>query len=220
MFEMTDMVPCFEQFSTDNCFGAPLTEMFIGEGGIIIPREEWQRTATTMRSPHGLNFGKDNEETLTKYVDRTGTIGQVAMINVPVPVRIDQVSHAANQIYRWEHRYDQVTEEEVMSNVKMAAPKILELVLNGALTPGTGTNNVTGQNTNYSGQVWIYNIDTGLNIIVQAKGKEQRDHAIKIAVITVLRLRNMTWNKANSMPKITVSSTDARIAYIPQNPKP
>lgn len=210
---MNDMVPCFELFCESECFGAPLVEVAIDERGQTIPQSEWEKTFVRMRSQKGLNYGKDSEETLIKYVPKEGVIGRVATMNVVVPVRIDQVSHAANQIYRWEHRWDQVTEEEVMSDVKMAAPKLVELVLNGGMTPGTRQDDAR----NPVGQVWLYNIESGLNIIVQVKEKEQSDHSLKVVVVTVLRQKGMTWSRGDDMPKITISSTEARIVATPRN---
>ncbi len=173
-----------------------------------------------MRSRTGLNFGKDEEETLYKYTDKSGEVGEVAMLDVVIPVRVDQVSHAAEQIYRWEHRFDQVDQDEVIWNVEKAAPKLAELVLNGRITPGRGADARTGEKSDYRGLVWLYNIESGLNVIVQVKGREQREHAFKIAIITVLRRRNMTWSRASDMAKITVSSTEARIVYTPPKTTP
>ena len=221
MIFLKDRIPGFDEFNDEHSNdGSPVLEMYIAERGVVIPEKDWRKIPTHMRSSTGLNFGKDEEETLYKYTDKSGVVGQVAMLDVVIPVRIDQVSHAAEQIYRWEHRFDQVDQEEVVRDVEMAAPKLAELVLNNKITPGLGANARTGERSDYRGLVWLYNIESGLNVIVQVKGKEQREHAFKIAIITVLRRRNMTWSRASEMAKITVSSTEARIVYVPTKATP
>jgi len=189
--------------------------MYITERGIIVPEKEWERTSVPMHSSTGLNFGEDSDETLYKYIDKTGAIGHVADLTVALPVRVDQVTHAAHQIYRWEHRWDQADQKEVLWNVEKAAPKIAELVFNDVIVLGTGSNTHTGQRPNYMGMVWLYNIESGLNVIVQVKKKEQRDHAFKITILTVLRRRGMSWKRMSEMAKITISETEARIVFVP-----
>lgn len=214
---MSNAVGGFSAFSESITDGPTLPiELYIAERGIIIPREQWRKTTVGAKSDTGLNFGEDSEETLYKYTDKAGVIGPVAKLNVVLPVQIDQAAHAAHQMYRWEHRFDQVDQAEVMSNVELAAPKIAELVFQGILMPGVGANSRRGTKSDYNGLVWLYNIDTGLNVIVQVKPAEQRgEQAFKIAIITILRRAGITFSKASVMPKITVSATEARVVYTP-----
>ena len=172
----------------------------------------------TSSNRSGLNMGRDTEEDLIKYIDRTGKVGRVANLSIPIDisVAVDQVEHAADQIYRWEHRFDQVDESEIMSDVEMAAPKIVELFINDAIAAGTSGNRQTGQGGNNMGFVWLFNIETRLNTILQVKNREQRDHNIKLVVITVLRAQNASFSKRDSMVKITISSSEARVVYVPK----
>ena len=212
MILIGDSIPSFDEFACDD---SRILEMYINERGETIPPDEWRKTAVHMRNVNtGLNMGKDREETLYKYTDKSGEHGPIARMNLAIPVQIDQVSHAAEQMYRWEHRFDQVDQAEILKDVTTAAPKLAELVLNGGIVPGKPFNRDDRGNKDYGGMVWLYNVESGLNIIVQVKGKEQRDHAFKITIVTVLRKRGMEkWSK--DMPKVTVSSTEARIVYVP-----
>lgn len=204
---------CDFKSHVENCAVGPV--IVINERGQEIPPEKWERTVTRMRNETGLNFGNDTEENLVKFIDMQGKVGYVEMLTIPVKVRIDQTSHAANQQYRWEHRYDQVSDEEILGDVRMAAPKILEIVLNDDIDVGTRQIHRDAKNR-FSGHVWLYNIRTGLNIIVQVKHKEQNDgQMIKFVVVTMKRQRDMTWTRAYNMPKITVSDSEARIVYVP-----
>ena len=217
MVFFNDIIQSFDEFCDNNAGeGSPILEAYITERGMVIPQSEWRRIPTTMRNSRtGLNFGKDEEETIYKFADKAGSTGQVGSLNVPIDVRIDQTGHAANQIYRWEHRFDQVDQEEILSDIRKATPSIIDLILNGRLNLGTGWNQTKGTEQNFEGQVWIKNSDTMLNTIVQAKGRESKGYPIKLLVITVLRKKEMSLSRRDTMPKIVVGDTHEPIVVTP-----
>lgn len=217
MILFEDCVQSFDEFCERNAGNdSPIFEAYITERGIVIPQSEWRKLPTNMRNSRtGLNFGKDEEETIYKFADKAGSTGQVGSLNVPIDVRIDQTSHAANQIYRWEHRFDQVDQEEILSDVRKAAPAIIELILNGKMKVGTGWNPEKNTEQNYEGQVWIKNSDTMLNTIVQAKGRESKNYPLKLLVVTVLRKKEMSLSRRDLMPKIVVGDTHDPIVVAP-----
>jgi hypothetical protein len=206
----------FEEFCRINCtVESPILEFYVLESGEVLRGGEFEKIPVTATNASGLNMGRDTEETLYKYARLMGKVGEVATLNVPVPVKIDMTIHAAHQQYRYEHRYSPVTDEEILDTVKIAAPKIMELAINDGIQYGTMANAKTGEASNMQGMVWLFNIRTNLNAIVQARRQDRFGHAMKLTVLTILRHPKMMWKKAETMPKITVSETEARIVYVP-----
>ena len=210
---MDNKVPSFEEFNDSNIDGSNhILEMYISERGQVIPETEWKRTPVTMyNSATGLNFGSDKGEQLFKYTNKTGQVGPIANFSVTIPLQLDFVRHAAEHIYRWEHRFDQVDQAEVIADVKTVAPQIVDLILNSNMTPGANI----ARGTDYKGLIHVYNDQSDLNVIVQAKHRENNTHVIKLAVITVLRVKNMMLSKSAEMPQITITKTGPKITYIP-----
>ena len=220
------VVPLFEDFSERIADGrSDVVEILITEDGDAYPSGgKFEKIPVKMSNVTGLNMGRDAEEYLYKYTHDTGKIGPVKMMQVAIPVRIDMTTHAAHQQYRWEHRWQPVGDDEILSDVQMAAPKIVHLAVSDQLPYGTMASVRTGTASNMKGLVWIFNIRTKLNIIAQVRQWTPEDrgekYLLKVTVITILRGQNVTFSKASEMPKITVSETEARIAYVPKKTTP
>lgn len=221
------VVPIFEQFSDSiAACGSDLMEFLITEDGETygMGDRRFEKIPVKMSNITGLNLGRDADEYLYKYTHDTGKIGTVKMMQVPIQVRMDMTTHAAHQQYRWEHRWEPVKDDEILHDVQMAAPKIVHLAVSGQLPYGTMANVRTGTASNMQGMVWVFNIRTKLNLIVQVRQWTPDDrgekYLLKITVITVLRGQNVSFSRADSMPKITVSEQEARIAYVPKTYKP
>jgi hypothetical protein len=215
-------IQSFEEFCDENAGeGSPILEAYITERGMTVPESDWRKIRTNMRGGKagtGLDFGNAEEEVLYKYTDQVGQTGQVGRLSIPIDVRIDQTSHAANQIYRWEHRFDQVDQEEILSDIKKAAPTILDLVLSGQLKVGTGWSPRKGTQQNYEGQVWIKNSNTMLNTIVQVKGRESKEYPLKLLVVTVLRKKDFnSLTRRDQMTKIVISDAHETFVVLPRS---
>ena len=194
MLEINDRVPGFIEFNLLNAYGDPVS-FLVTEAGIIIPQKDWKETWT---------------DGLHKFVDRADEEGELTKISVEAPatVEIDRSNHAVNQIYRWEHRNNQVTWDEIVADIKKAAPLVVKIINDGM---------VMGARGNQRGRIWIHNQDNNLNLIVQVKGQEQPGHLFKIVVVTILRAPDVKFYKqAPFMAKINIDGGVARITYSPE----
>lgn len=207
MLEMNDKVPSFAEFRLVHTYDRPIS-IIITESGKPIPEEQWEDHKEKVSSTRGLNFGKDSEEFLHKFVRKTDSPGEMGKLTVtsPITVRIDRSEHAGHQIYRWEHREDQVTWKEALDDIELALPVIVECVNQGLRL---------GSATDYLGMLWLYNLDTRLNMILQVKKQEQPGSMFKIVIVTILRERLANFKMEKNMPKITIEGGKAFLAHAP-----
>ena len=166
------------------------------------------------------DMGTKNEEELKKYTDQTGIVGEIGNIEFegPFKIQISNSSHAAHQQYRVGHREKPVTDAEVLADLKTAGPQIAKLITTKNFKPGRET---IGTSAVYDdkrvlkdshGNVWIYNSDSRLNLIIQVKKAEKTGTTFSILVVSINRQREMhEFGPLKYRAKIVISGGNAKL---------